>query len=150
AACSENLRENRFSRVFGRPSRMDRPAAPARPGSRRCHAMSAHATRPGREVQELLFALALVGALGISSANGQTTRKTTTPGQNPAPAQSDPLNLGITQIPVNPTDPIAVINGSVITRAQLADECVARKGEEILETLIAKTLIEQALRAKKL
>src|SRR5207248_10700722 len=31
-----------------------------------------------------------------------------------------------------------------------ADECVARKGEEILETLIAKTLIEQALRKHKL
>ena len=53
-------------------------------------------------------------------------------------------------IPVNPTDPIAIVNGQAITRQQLADECVARKGEEILETLIARELIEQALRGKKL
>jgi foldase protein PrsA len=51
---------------------------------------------------------------------------------------------------VNPSDPIAVVNGEVVTRAQLADECVARKGQEILETLIARRLIEQGLRAKKL
>ena len=51
----------------------------------------------------------------------------------------------VTAIPVNPTDAIATVNGEVITRQQLADECVARKGEEILETLIARTLIEQAL-----
>ncbi|WP_422931172.1 peptidylprolyl isomerase [Singulisphaera sp. PoT] len=49
-------------------------------------------------------------------------------------------------LPVNPTDPIAVVNGEVISRMQLADECVARKGEEILETLIARKLIEQALK----
>ena len=44
-------------------------------------------------------------------------------------------------IPVNPTDPIGIMNNEVITRQQLADECVARKGEEILETLIARELI---------
>jgi foldase protein PrsA len=53
-------------------------------------------------------------------------------------------------MPVNPTDPIAVVNGEIITRQQLSDECVARKGQEILETLIARKLIEQALRQKKL
>lgn len=53
-------------------------------------------------------------------------------------------------IPTNPSDPVAVINGQVITRSQLADECVARKGEEILETLVARVLIDQALRQKKL
>ena len=54
------------------------------------------------------------------------------------------------RIPVNPTDPVAVVNGEVITRQQLSDECVARKGEEILETLIARRLIDQAMRANKL
>ena len=112
--------------------------------------MSPNAMRKGVDFQEVLCALALVGAFGISTANAQATRKPTSAEQAPARAQSDPLNLGITHIPVNPTDPIAVVNGSVITRAQLADECVARKGEEILDTLIARTLIEQALRAKKL
>jgi foldase protein PrsA len=52
-------------------------------------------------------------------------------------------------IPVNPTDPIAIVNKQVISRQQLADECVARKGKEVLETLINRTLIEQALKARK-
>jgi foldase protein PrsA len=53
-------------------------------------------------------------------------------------------------IPVNPTDAIATVNSQAITRQQLADECVARKGQEILDTLIARTLIDQALRKEKL
>jgi hypothetical protein len=53
-------------------------------------------------------------------------------------------------IPVNPGDPIALVNGQVISRQQLADECVARKGKEILDLLINRMLIEQALRSKKL
>ena len=52
-------------------------------------------------------------------------------------------------MPVNPTDPIAVINNEVITRQQLADECVARKGKEILDTMINRRIIDQALRATK-
>jgi parvulin-like peptidyl-prolyl isomerase len=55
-----------------------------------------------------------------------------------------------TAVPVNPTDAIAVVNDQVITRQQLADECVARKGKEILETLINRQLIDQALKSKKL
>jgi parvulin-like peptidyl-prolyl isomerase len=53
-------------------------------------------------------------------------------------------------IPVNPSDPIAIVNDQAITRSQLADECVARKGKEILDLLINRTLIEQALRARKM
>jgi foldase protein PrsA len=53
-------------------------------------------------------------------------------------------------IPVNPSDPIAVINGQIISRQQLADECVARKGKEVLDLLINRTLIEQGLRGRKL
>jgi foldase protein PrsA len=51
---------------------------------------------------------------------------------------------------VNPSEPIAIINGEPITRQQLADECVAQKGAEILETLIARRLIDQAVRASKM
>ena len=43
---------------------------------------------------------------------------------------SMPPHFELTQIPVNPTDPIAIVNGQVITRQQLADECVAREGQE--------------------
>ncbi len=55
-----------------------------------------------------------------------------------------------TAIPVNPTDAIAVVNGQSVSRQQLADECVARKGKEILELLINRVLIEQALRSRNL
>ncbi len=56
----------------------------------------------------------------------------------------------VTAIPVNPTDPIAIVNNQVISRQQLADECVARRGKEILETLINRVLIDQALKSNKL
>ncbi len=55
-----------------------------------------------------------------------------------------------TRVPVSPSDPIAVVNKQVITRQQLADECVAREGKKILDALINRSLIEQALaRGKK-
>jgi len=69
--------------------------------------------------------------------------------QQPAPARLDQMDVPpaqLARIPVNPTDPIAIVNGQVISRQQLADECVARRGKEVLETLINRTLIEQALK----
>ncbi len=69
----------------------------------------------------------------------------------PAPAPSDEKpSLKEVQVPANASDPIAVVNGEIITRQQLANECVARKGQEILDTLIARRLIEQAMKAKKM
>jgi foldase protein PrsA len=55
-----------------------------------------------------------------------------------------------TRIPVSPSEAIAIVNGQEISRQQLADECVAREGKKILEALINRTLIEQALRRQKL
>lgn len=51
---------------------------------------------------------------------------------------------------VSPNEPIAIVNGEPISRQQLADECVVVKGEEVLDTLIARRLIDQALKAKHL
>ncbi len=53
-------------------------------------------------------------------------------------------------IPVNPGDAIAVVNRQNISRQQLADECVAREGKKILELLVNRTLIEQALTLRNL
>jgi foldase protein PrsA len=116
----------------------------------------------------VLVALATMGVLVIEPApvRAQGARKAAAPpassksaapaapagASSPAPAaayQKDTGGLRMTAIPVNPTDPICTVNGQVITRQQLSDECVARKGEEILETLVARTLIEQGLRAAK-
>jgi parvulin-like peptidyl-prolyl isomerase len=121
--------------------------------------------RPGFALFEFALAAALIGWTGQANAqdDGQekfklvppaprmgqsgratTPKKTVRVDDIPAP------ELRATQIPVNPTDPIIIINGQVITRQQLADECVARKGKEVAELMINRTLVEQALRAKKL
>ncbi|MBV8229519.1 MAG: peptidylprolyl isomerase [Planctomycetaceae bacterium] len=112
----------------------------------------------GRMVKGMVFVLAALGVLGSQPAWSQSllggrlgTKKAA---QEPAPpASSNPADgprFELTAVPVNPIDPIAIVNGEVISRQQLADECVARRGEEILETLIARKLIEQALKARKL
>ncbi|MEA2632942.1 MAG: hypothetical protein QOE66_3161 [Chloroflexota bacterium] len=121
----------------------------------------------GRKIQGMVFALATLGALESGPAWAQSSRTAPatpgrqknaaapaaapamTPAQAPSAAfQQDTPGLKLTAIPVNPTDAIAIINGESITRQQLADECVIRKGEEILETLVARKLIEQGLRAQ--
>jgi foldase protein PrsA len=95
--------------------------------------------------------LAAVCAIGGVSALAQQQQK----GQGAQPKSTQVPNVGevkatVKAVPVNPTDAVAVVNGEKITRAQLADECVARKGTEILDSLIARLLIEQAMRANKL
>lgn len=109
----------------------------------------------GLNVRGALAALTLMGVLGGQSTLAQAPtparagrQGAAAPAQAPAAAPLPKLELK--QLPVNPTDPIAIINDEVITRQQLANECIIRKGEEILETLIARKLIDQALKAKKL
>ena len=107
----------------------------------------------GRKVALCLVAAATLGALTVQSARAQRPGRasTTPPTPTQPPAQvGDAPRLQEVRVPTNTTDPIALVNGEVITRQQLADECVARKGSEILETLIARRLIEQAMRAKKI
>ena len=72
--------------------------------------------------------------------------------QQPAAAPADPNapKLSPTKLPTLPTDPVAIVNNQVITRQQLADEAIARKGEEILDTLVARVMIDQALKSKGL
>lgn len=118
----------------------------------------------GRSAKAVLVALAAAGAFGSQGAQaqiinkvfgGKSSSKPAAPAQPTAPANNAPGNEEVakpilTAIPVNPSDPIATVNNRVITRQRLSDECVARKGKEILDTLIARELIEQALQDKKL
>ena len=62
----------------------------------------------------------------------------------------DVPGLSPARIPVHATDAIAKVNDQIISRQQLADECLAREGKKVLELLINRTLIDQALRGKKL
>jgi PPIC-type PPIASE domain len=121
--------------------------------------------RPGFALFEFALAAALIGWPGQATAQDDGQEKfrpvppaprTAQTGKAATPKKTVRLDdiqapaLRSTQIPVNPTDPIIIINGQIITRQQLADECVARKGKEIAELMINRTLVEQALRAKKL
>lgn len=71
--------------------------------------------------------------------------------QNPAPRQPTDLRaiptpkVQVKAIPVNPSDPIALVNNQAITRQQLADECVAKKGKEVLDVMIRRLIIDQAM-----
>ncbi len=111
----------------------------------------------GRKVAQTLVASTFIGVFASQSAPGQLSEyfhkkasplpgaKATTP-----PAANEQPRLEVVRVPTNATDPIAIVNGEIITRQQLADECVARKGQEILDTLIARRLIEQEMKKKKM
>jgi len=115
------------------------------------------ATDRGRTARAWAVGLTLLGVATTGSALAQQaapgTKGIGAAKEEPTPGlrldQIDVPPLTRTAVPVNPTDAIAIVNGQIITREQLANECVARKGKEILETLINRQLIDQALKAKK-
>jgi hypothetical protein len=107
-------------------------------------------TERGRIVWTMALALLASGAL--ASAQGQRGGRgnaAAPAGKAAAAANPEAGVARLQRLPVNPNDPVAIINGEPVTRQRLADECLARKGEEILETLIARTLIEQAMKRQK-
>jgi hypothetical protein len=111
------------------------------------------AKNPGRTVRWGLVALVTAGSVGGFSVFGQqpgTGRAPAKGAANPKVGEEGEVKAVIKAVPVNPNDPVAIINGEPITRVQLSDECVARKGKEILETLIARKLIEQAMQRNKM
>jgi PPIC-type PPIASE domain len=121
----------------------------------------------GRRKMMLVLGFVLVGLAAAAPSHAQqplrslfggskkntVAREDKTESSPPAqPGRLDQLNVPpvkLTAIPVNPTDPIAIVNNQIISRQQLADECVAREGKKILETLINRTLVDQALKARK-
>ena len=110
----------------------------------------------GRQVAQTLVASTFIGVFASQSAPAQL-REYFHKGAKPVAGANAPVpaadaakpQLEVVRIPTNATDPIAIVNGEIITRQQLADECVARKGQEILDTLIARRLIEQEMKKKK-
>jgi parvulin-like peptidyl-prolyl isomerase len=104
----------------------------------------------------MVAALAVCGNVGLLHA--QPGRPTRGAASQPAPTAADqkirleqqqPV-LAPVAIPVNPTDPIAFVNSEPITRGQVSDEAIARHGKEILDALIARKLIDQDLKRKKM
>jgi hypothetical protein len=93
---------------------------------------------------------------GPSSATAQATKRSGARTQTvPAPptrsntkgrsntASPQPATANIGDQP-KPTEAAAVVNGQQITRQELANECMRRYGEEVLESIINKHLIWQA------
>jgi hypothetical protein len=110
----------------------------------------------GRRIVRLGIAALAVGFLGAVIAQAQAPGR---PGRSAVPAagaaskpqgqpQTPEVQGRLVRVPVNPTDAVAIVNGESITRQQLSDECVAQKGQEILQALIARKLLDQAIRAK--
>jgi parvulin-like peptidyl-prolyl isomerase len=103
----------------------------------------------GRKLRLVGFGLVGITLAAASPARAQQD-------QNADPQQvKDLRQLNVpgvkqTRVPVSPSDPIAVVNNQIISRQQLADECVAREGKKILDILINRTLIEQALARGKM
>ena len=116
----------------------------------------------GRELRLVGIGLAVLAMTGTRPAGAQqgVSQQYALPPAAPRAdsprtrAKSKPVDLrtipvpGVQMkaIPVNPSDPIAIINGQAITRQQLADECVAKEGKKVLDVMINRLLIEQALR----
>jgi parvulin-like peptidyl-prolyl isomerase len=63
----------------------------------------------------------------------------------PAADATPPKAEPVAATPAAPK-PLALVNGAEITADQLAAECLARHGTSVLETLVNRTLIEQACR----
>ena len=111
----------------------------------------------GRRARACVVGLTLLGgaatATGFGSGAASDGQAGSGSARTPKPKvrldQIDVPGLKQTAIPVNPTDAIAIMNGQIISRQQLADECVARKGKEILDTLINRDLVDQALKAQE-
>lgn len=66
--------------------------------------------------------------------------------QQPAPAANQQQNQNVNAVPAAlqpeqqmPT--LAIVNGEPITRQQIANECMKRFGEEVLESLVSKYLV---------
>ena len=120
----------------------------------------------GRGLRLSVIGLAVLAATGTRPAGAQQgvdpryqvpppapAPRTRTPGERTKPVDLRSIQVPGVQmkaIPVNPSDPICMVNGQPITRQQLADECVAKEGKKVLDAMINRRLIEQALARQKM
>ena len=91
---------------------------------------------------------AIAAAIMAFAGAPATARQTPAPAEGRDAAAKPAPQLVARVVPANPSDPIAKVNGVVISRQRLADECVSRHGVEVLDTLIMRALIEQSMTAR--
>ena len=92
--------------------------------------------------------VAIAAAILALAGDPATARQTQAPAGGRAAGAEPAPRLVPQAVPANPSDPIATVNGVVISRQRLADECVSRHGVDVLDTLIMRALLEQAMKAK--
>ena len=108
-----------------------------------------------REAARLGLAGLTAVALLAPAASAQSKKKPQAPARTPAAAPKpagdhEPVLVEVKQVPTLPNTPVAIVNGEVITRQQLADEAIAMKGREVLNAIIARMVIEQAVKKAKM
>jgi foldase protein PrsA len=122
------------------------------------------AERSGRRSRLVGIGLAVLAMAGMPTARAQQDVdqqfQPAPRGENASPRQqkrqmvdirSIPLKgVEVKALPVNPSDPIAIVNKQVITRQQLAEECMVKEGKKVLEVMINRALVEQALANRKM
>ncbi len=86
-------------------------------------------------------AVILVLCLKFRQSEDSHSAKAATSSPSGAEANTTGTSDGQSATAVNPPDVMAIVNGQEISRAQLADACVQRHGEEVLESLVNKRLI---------
>lgn len=96
----------------------------------------------GRRVREIGAAVIVIGGCLAWRFSAPSPRSEAAPpagsGRGTAPAPATELPPG--------ARPIALVNGAEITADQLAGECLSRHGASVVETMVNRTLIEQACR----
>jgi parvulin-like peptidyl-prolyl isomerase len=93
-----------------------------------------------------LFGIA-IGNSGTICAQDEALSGRSKTGKTQAVPASAPR--GATQADVGPAV-VATVNGQSISLAELAEQCVARHGEELLENMVIRTLLLQACQAKSI
>ena len=101
--------------------------------------------------------VAAVGLFGSGTATGQQpapTKAKAAPAPPPRATAADrdePAAEGkVIRVPVQPGDAVAVVNGEIITRAQLAEEAFIREGQKVLDAMISRKILDQAMKVRKL
>ena len=100
-----------------------------------------------------VFVFGSGSVFGQSTPDGRVPLRTKTAPRTPpqSPVDNTPALEGkVVRVPVNPSDTVAIINGEIITRAQLAEEAFVREGEKVLDAMISRKLLDQAMKARKL
>lgn len=111
---------------------------------------SVQTTSPGRWHRRLGVSLAATSIISVAIVlrlwigNESATAQSSGPrrGVSAGSRQARPVQPEVVPPPQDDQDPVAIVNGQAISRKLLVDACVLRFGEEVLESMVNKQLID--------